>query len=462
VILRWSLAALLTFAGVLPAYAHSSARGFVMLLPTGYVILGGAFAVLVTFVAVSFLPERHFLLQHNKLLENPARTGGTGQALSLLSALTLGFLIYTGFNGPRDPAENLLPLGIWTLWWVVIVLLHPVFGNLWSALNPFAGIQALLRRLTGDPHRIQSRYPPALSYWPALLTFASFAWFQLVYPAPEDPALLATVVSIYLAFTLAAVLICGAEAWLGKGDPFAVFLAQLGACAPVDAQGRLRLPGSGLLHLRAMPASGVLFVLLTLSAISFDGFASTFLWLSAVGINPLDYPGRTALMGVNTLGLAGSFLAMVSAYVLCIALGWQWSGRSIDFQLLLGRMVFSLIPISIAYHFAHYLSGTLINLQYFALALNDPAGTGANLLGLAGYHVTASFQNTASGALIIFTAQTAVIILGHSLAVAVAHAIAAECHLPRPATLKLETPLVVLMVIYTGFGLWLLATPSIA
>lgn len=461
-ILRCCVAALLTFAGVLPAYAHSSARGFVLLLPTSYVILGGAFAVLMAFVAVSFLPERLFLLQHNKLSEIPARTGGTSQALSLLSALTLGLLIYCGFNGPRDPVENLLPLSIWTLWWVVIVLLHPVLGNLWSVLNPFAGIQALLRQLSGGPRQILLRYPPALSYWPALLIFASFAWFQLVYPAPEDPALLATVVAIYAAFTLAAVVRYGAAAWLGKGDPFAVFMTQLGACAPVDAQGRLRRPGTGLVQLPAMPISGVLFVLLTLSSISFDGFASTFLWLSAVGINPLDYPGRTALMGANTLGLAGSFLALASAYVLCIALGWKWSGRSIDLPLLLGRMVFSLIPISIAYHFAHYLSGTLINLQYFVLALNDPAGNGANLLGLAGHHVTASFQNTAPGALTIFTAQTAAIILGHILAVAVAHAIAAEYRLPRTATLKLEAPLVGLMVIYTGFGLWLLATPSIA
>ena len=35
-----------------PVLAHSSARGFVLLLPTNYVILGGAFAVLATFVAV--------------------------------------------------------------------------------------------------------------------------------------------------------------------------------------------------------------------------------------------------------------------------------------------------------------------------------------------------------------------------------------------------------------------------
>lgn len=453
---------LLMFAGVDPAFAHSSARGFVLLLPAHYVIVGGAFAVLAAFVAVSVVPQRYFHAISNNAPEFSARLGRAGQAVSLLSAIILGILIYLGFNGPRDPVENLLPLTVWTLWWVVIVLLHPVFGNLWSVLNPFAGFQALLGRPSGGVRQPFRSYPPALSYWPAVAIFAAFAWFQLVYPAPEDPAKLAVIVSIYVAVTLGAIILFGPQAWLARGDPFAVFLAQLGASAPLGAGGRLRLPGLGLVQLPALPIGGVLFVLLTLSSISFDGFANTFLWLSAIGINPLDYPGRTALIGANTLGLAASFVALASAFILCVGLGWRWSGRPMELRLLFGRMVFSLIPISISYHFAHYVSGTLINLQYLALALNDPAGNGANLLGLAHYHVTASFQNTASGTLAIFTAQTAAVILGHIAAVAVAHAIAAQFHLPGTAMLKLEAPLAALMTIYTGFGLWLLATPSIA
>ena len=88
------------------------------------------------------------------------------------------------------------------------------------------------------------------------------------------------------------------------------------------------MPGAGLLALPPLPLSGMLFVLLTLSSISFDGFANTFFWLSRVGINPLDYPGRTALMGANTLGLLGSFVLLAAVFFGAVFAGWLWAGRA--------------------------------------------------------------------------------------------------------------------------------------
>ena len=48
----------------------------------------------------------------------------------------------------------------------------------------------------------------------------------------------------------------------------------------------------------------MLFVLLTLSSVSFDGLSRTFWWLALGGINPLEYPGRTAVVDRNTFGLS--------------------------------------------------------------------------------------------------------------------------------------------------------------
>ncbi len=67
-------------------------------------------------------------------------------------------------------------------------------------------------------------------------------------------------------------------------------------------------------------------MLVTLSSISADALANTFFWLSAIGVNPLDHPGRTALMGVNTLGLILATLAMTLSFVGTVALGWLWAG----------------------------------------------------------------------------------------------------------------------------------------
>ena len=452
---RLLIAALCLTTSAAPALAHASGRGFVMLLPTGYVTLGGALAVLLSFLVISLLPRAK---------ASPPRRSEEAEAAappeavsSLASAVLIGLIIVAGVLGPNDPAENLLPLSVWTLWWVVIVMLHPVLGNLWGVLNPFTGPEAVMRRGRPPPRA----YPAWLSYWPALLIFLGFAWFQLVYPAPEDKNVLAAVLIAYLAATFGCVLLFGGASWLGKADPFAVFLRQLGAAAPFG-RGGLRLPGAGLLRLPPLPVSGMLFVLLTLSTITFDGFANTFLWLSSVGVNPLDYPGRTVMMVANTFGLLASFAVLASAFFAAVLAGWTWAGRPAGLAALCGRLVYSLIPISIAYHFAHYLGDTLVNLQYLLLALNDPLQNGADLLGLGHMHVTASFQNTASGTLAIFSAQTAAIVIGHVIGVVVAHAMIAEAGLSRAALVKLELPLALCMVFYTAFGLWLLGTPSIA
>ena len=42
------------------------------------------------------------------------------------------------------------------------------------------------------------------------------------------------------------------------------------------------------------------FVTLVLASVSFDGLRETFWWLARLGINPLDFPGRSAVVGVNT------------------------------------------------------------------------------------------------------------------------------------------------------------------
>jgi hypothetical protein len=449
-------AALLLAIDATPASAHSAARGFVLLLPTGYAIAGAALAVLATLAVVTLLDRG---IRGRKIAFHSA---AVSPLPSLVSATLLAALVYIGFAGPRDPAENLLPLVIWTLWWVILVLLHPVLGNFWRVINPFTGVHDMLNRLThGGLERPLLRLPPGLWYYPALAVFAAFAWFQLIDPAPYDPPRLALAVALYAALTMLAVIVFGPAAWLARGDPFAIFLTQLGAAAPLG-KNRLVLPGAGLLSLDPLPVAGTLFVLLTLSCISFDGFANTFAWLSLTGFNPLDFPGRTAMLTANTIGLAGAFLVLTSVFAVSVTAGWLWAGRPGRLKPLLGRLALSLVPISVVYHFAHYLSDTLLSIQYLAIALNDPFAAGTNILGLGHFHATASFQNSSGGALMLFAAQTVAIAAGHAVAVAVAHAMAVEAAPSRLAAFKLEAPLAVLMIVYTVFGLWLLSTPAIS
>ena len=87
------------------------------------------------------------------------------------------------------------------------------------------------------------------------------------------------------------------------------------------------LPGLGLLRVRPLAVSGVAFVLLMLSSVSFDGLSKTYWWLARIGINPLDFPGRSAVALPNTWGLLATFVALLVCYGIAVWLGHLLAGR---------------------------------------------------------------------------------------------------------------------------------------
>jgi hypothetical protein len=220
------------------------------------------------------------------------------------------------------------------------------------------------------------------------------------------------------------------------------------------------LPGARLTSAEALPPSGILFLLLALSSVSFDGLSRTFAWLGFVGINPLDFPGRSAVVGVNTAGLLGMAAALCGAFLLAVWLGHRLSGSIVPLWSAAGALAWSIIPISLAYHTAHNLTEILVNAQYALAAVSDPLARGWNLFGTAGMHVHAGITAGYDSAWAIWNTQAAVIIIGHMLAVLVAHVIAWRLHGSARKAVSSQIPLAVLMVFYTVFGLWLLASPA--
>ena len=86
----------------------------------------------------------------------------------------------------------------------------------------------------------------------------------------------------------------------------------------------------------------------------------------------------------------------------------------------------AILPISIAFHASHYLTALLVNGQYALGAISDPFATGIDLLLLGHGHVTVSFLSNYDGVRAIWHAQTAIIVTGHVLAVAVGHVLALQ------------------------------------
>lgn len=448
------------------AVAHGTEGGIVLLLPTGYYLVGAALAVAASFLLLAALPARlidRFAEMRLKLFVVP---DAPRAATSLIAFSCLVILVLAGFLGSRDPVANPLPTMFWTVWWVCFTVIQAAVGPLWPHLNPWTGILAMLGQ---DERAPRATLPAGIGYIVALAQFAVFAWFELVDLAPSDPGRLATAITVYFLVNLLCAVIFGERDWMARAEPFSVFFGLVGRLSPIAREdaglGRTRLslvwPGRDLIANAALPLSGVFFLLLTLSTVSFDGLARTFVWLGAIGVNPLEFPGRSAVIWSGTLGMIGTFLALSAAFLLCVTLGVAMAGGSGDWREAAGRLIYSIVPIALAFQAAHYLTNVLVDGQNATIALSDPFGLGWNLFGTAEWHTTTSFLNTLSGVTLIFNIETIIIALGHVIGIVMAHLVALRIFTsPRDAVIS-QIPVAVLMVFYTGFGLWLLSTPRI-
>ncbi len=456
--------ALLSLIVATEAVAHASGRGFVLLLPVETMQWSGTVAIALSFLLIALVPPGVLRGLFREWLLPGVRMPPMEVAISLLGLAFWAVLVGAGFNGARDPLSNPLPLTLWTLVWVGLALVCAFIGNVWAVLNPWSG---LARVLGAKP---VLALPEWVGYAPALAGLFAFGWFEIVDLAPDDPARLARAVAVYWLITFAGIMVFGERDWMARGEFLNVFFGFIGRLAPLrmtrmaDAPERvqvtLSMPGAGLVSGPVPPLSGALFILCALATVSFDGMSETWAWLGGLGINPLEFPGRSAVVVQNSLGLIGAGALLTGVFVLSVGAGIAVTGRPPRLSPALSRLALSVIPISLAYHFAHYLVALLVNGQYALVAASDPLGTGADWMGLGQFYVTTSFLNVQESVELIWRVQSLAIIIGHAIAVCVAHRVALDLWpTPRRATLG-QIPLGALMVGYTFFGLWLLAQPT--
>lgn len=451
-------------AGINRAAAHAGEGAEILLLPTELYIIGGALAVLVSFCVLALFHRKRAMADGAGDFPAHALPRGIVRMVSLLSLVFLIILITAGFAGRPNPLSNPLPLTVWTLWWMGFTLAVVVIGNVWSIVNPWIGLYDLF------PWRAPLRYPEAWGYLPATLLFLGFAWFELVYVVPQDPEQLAIVVGIYWAANLLALALFGPR-WLQRGEAFSVFFAMAGSFSPwrwrtmIEDEPAVVTLGfawrGGSRNQDFASLSGVLFILVTLASVSFDGLSRTFSWMGWLGVNPLEFPGRSAVVWPNSAGLIAGILVLGALYALAIELGPYRTGLIPSRRAALGRFVLTLVPISIAYHLAHYLPSLIVGFPSAILALADPFGSGWSILPDGLLHESSGMGLGHDMVVMIYRVQTAIIVIGHIVATLMAHRIALAETDDRRIAVKSEIPLAALMVAYTLFGLWLLSTAQI-
>ncbi len=486
------------------AAAHGFGQRYDLPVPLALWVTGAAAAVALSFVVIGLFvkaaPGERDDWRSNLLRFAPGRLlahAGVRRAARGVSVGLLVLVLVASLAGDQTPTRNLAPTAVWVAWWVGLAYVSALVGNLWAVVNPWAAIWSGVETLLGARGRRPPwRYPAWLGYWPAVVLFLIFAWIELIYTGRSIPAHLGRLILGYSALTFAGMALFGRATWLRRADPFATAFGVLarfapteirtadpdacrrcaapcagpdGVCldcgdcfdraAPARREWNLRPFAAGLLRTDDVTPSMVVFVLLLLSAVTFDGFTATPAWAGLEGalyaaLAPL---GEARLTVIGTLGLLAFPLLFVLVY-LAFARWMAWmAGGPLSTGAVARLFVLSLVPIAIAYHLAHYFTYLLVQGQLLIRLASDPLGLGWNLFGTARYRPDIGLV----GARAVWYTAVVAIVLGHVIAVWVAHVVALREYRDRRAALRSQLPMLALMVGYTVVSLWIIAQPIV-
>lgn len=158
--------------------------------------------LVVSFVGLAMLWPRP-RLEHPRertLLVVPAWLDVLGGALGIgLFAL----VVTAGLLGDQAvPQANLAPTFVFVAFWVGLVPLSVVAGNVFGWLNPWRALARAIAWAVTHERRPRA-YPEKWGRWPAVLGLVAFGWLELVYVDRETPRTLAILALLYAAVQLA-------------------------------------------------------------------------------------------------------------------------------------------------------------------------------------------------------------------------------------------------------------------
>jgi hypothetical protein len=508
-----------------PAFAHGFGQRYDLPLPLTLWVSAAGLTIVISFVVVAmFMREQTTARDDTRidLLRIPLVRGLAspivGDTIRALVALIFLLTVVAGLIGVQDSVRNLIVPMIWVIFWVGFSFASALFGNIWPSINPLRTLFAYGEEFSKSVLRVRHHssprpYPEALGYWPAAVFFLGFAWSELVWPENNTPSFLALEIILYSIITWTGMCFYG-EDWLEHGDAFTVAFGVLARFAPFEIRTRasagaeracltpktpastsvggtaapcgvtndigwnLRLPGAGLLADCGVTWSLVVFVLTMLSTVTFDGFLETPLFLNLSDWAHAPSPTGNLIAALSSGGIDDeaaiktvTLILFPCAFVVVFALaGWLmievagvWSvGKARCLQNptisdVSRGFVLTLVPIAVAYHFAHYFSVLVDGGQFIIPLASDPFGFGWDLFGTAGYEINIGIISP----YVYWYAALVAIVIGHIIAVYLAHATALRLFPNRKAALASQVPMVALMVGYTMVSLWILAQPIV-
>lgn len=484
---------------VAPAGAHGFGQRFDLPLPLQFWEIGAGLTIVFTFVVMAlFVREKGASERYPRfdlMRLPPVRALAHPVLLEIVRGLAVAVFagtIYAGLAGSQDSLSNIIVTLVWIVWWVGLAFCSALLGDLWRLISPldtvFRWAEGAVALVGGRALSLARPYPRWLGTWPAVLLFLAFAWGELVWPSRDIPVALARAVIAYSAITWLGMWVFGRTVWRDRGEAFALAFGVLARFAPLGADEReaagagrrpvyLRPLGGGLVAAERLPWSTVVFVLLMLATVTFDGFLETPLFQSifnriyttpvltrfVFALSEWGIPDAMLIKSVALLLFPLGFVVIYTVFswlMARLARPFVDAGRrgAVDTGLVACSFVLTLVPIAVAYHLAHYFSLLMTSGQFIIPLASDPLGADWNLFGTADYQPVIGLVNPK----FFWYAAVTLIVLGHVIAVYLAHVAALRIFGNRRAAFVSQLPMVALMVGYTMVSLWILAQPIMA
>jgi hypothetical protein len=377
-----------------------------------------------------------------------------------------GVVVYAGFAGSKIATANIAPTSIYVIFWVGLVVLSVLFGDVFRAFSPWRSVAVLVSWASRGrrPWRVRP-YPERLGRWPAAAGILAFAWMELAYsPADRtDPKKLAVVAIAYAVVQLAGMAAYGIETWTRRADAFGVYFNMFSQLSPWERRDGvlyLRPPLGGAPRWNGQIAGSVALLCVGIGSTSFDGFSNGAAWADLSPhvqslFSDIGAGQQLSLELASSVGLA-FFVGLVALFFRLGIEGMKTVGGGHTVPELRARFVHSLIPIAFAYAVAHYFSLLIYQSQAMAYLISDPLGNGSDIFGTAGHGID---YNVISGSTIWYV-QVGALVCGHVAGLILAHDRALATYpKPREAT-RSQYWMLVVMVGFTSLGLWLLSAVS--
>ena len=398
--------------------------------------------------------------------------GGIGRVLAsrpvemvcgAIGVFLLGLTVYAGLEGIESTATNWAPIFIYVIFWLALVPVSMLFGDVFRAFNPWRAIGRAVawvaRKASHSELPEALAYPDWLGRWPAAVGIFGFAAMELVVSGGDKPQTLAIATLVYSALTFIGMVLYGVERWSDRGEAFSVYFNLFSRLSPIetrDGQVGLRRPLSGLARLESLPGT-VALVAVMIGTVSFDGFSGKRTWNSrspdiSQFFQDRDVTPEHALELTFLIGLIGAVLFVAAFYRFGI-LGAKSVGGGFSASRLAREFAPSLVPIAMAYVAAHYFTLLLYQGQGIVYLASDPLGRGSDIFGTAGTQVNYGLV----GSNVEWYLKVGFIIVGHVIALILAHDRALTLYRDAGRAIRSQYWMLGVMLGFTLLAVWLVS-----